>query len=229
MSNLFDHYPKIRRLWGLLEYKPQWTLTLKGWLFVVLFLLALLTIFITHIHTFLAVQSPIEADTLLIEGWVSDRVIQGAFAEYRQGDYQTIITTGLPLERGSFLSQYENYAQLTAATLIHLGIPQDRIIPIATPITKINRTATAAKTVKEWLAHSNLKVKAINIYSFDVHTRRSWLLYQKILEPEIKVGAIAHTSEYYPAERWWAYSAGFRTIINETLAYFYALLLGDFS
>lgn len=221
--------PKILRIWGLLEYKSQWTLTVKGWLLLVLFSLTLIIIFVTQIHSFLAVQAPIKADALLIEGWVSDSVIKGAVAEYQQGRYQVIITTGQSLDRGSFLSQYQNYAELTAATLIVLGIPQDKIIPIPIPATKINRTATAAKTVQNWLNHSNLKIKSMNIYSFDVHTRRSWLLYEKMLSPNIKVGAIAHPSDYYDPNFWWAYSAGFRSITNEALAYFYALLFGDFS
>jgi Ni,Fe-hydrogenase III small subunit len=218
--------PKIMRIWGLLEYKPQWTLTVKGWFLLVLFSLTLLIIFVTQIHSFLAVQAPIKADALLIEGWVSDSVIKGAATEYQQGHYQVVITTGLPLERGSFLSQYQNYAELTAATLRALGIPQDKIISIPIPVTKINRTATAAKTVRNWLNYSNLKIKSMNIYSLDVHTRRSWLLYQKMLSPEIKVGAIAHPNYDYDPNFWWTYSAGFRSITNETLAYFYALLFG---
>ncbi|WP_245927461.1 ElyC/SanA/YdcF family protein [Aphanothece hegewaldii] len=217
------------KLWGLLEYKPQWTLTLKGWFLLVLFLLTLTMIVVTQIHSFLAVQSPIKADALLIEGWVSDSVIKGAVTEYNQEHYQVIITTGLPLDRGFYLSQYKNYAELTAATLTALGIPQNKIIPIAIPVTKTNRTATAAKTVKDWLTHSEIKIKSINIYSFDVHTRRSWLLYQKRLSPDLKVGAIAHLAEDYDPHFWWTYSAGFRSISNEALAYVYALLFGDFS
>ncbi|GFE70708.1 ElyC/SanA/YdcF family protein [Chroococcus sp. FPU101] len=220
---------KIIKLWGLFIYQPQWTLTLKGWLLLIVVLLTLLTIFVTQIHSFLAVQAPIKADALLVEGWVTDAVVKGAVSEYKQGHYQIIIATGLPLEKGSFLSQYQNSAQLTAASLIALGIPQEKIIPIPAPATKINRTGMAAKTVKKWLFESNLKIKSINIYSFDVHTRRSWLLYQKMLPNDLKIGAIAYPSDAYDHRFWWTSSAGFRSITNEALAYFYALLFGDFS
>lgn len=220
---------KIIKLWGLITYRPQWTLSLKGWVLIIVVLLTLLTIFVTQIHSFLAIQDPIKADALLIEGWVSDSVIKGAVSEYEQGQYKIIITTGLPINKGSFLSQYQNYAQLAAATLIALGIPQDKIIPIPAPATKINRTGMAAKTVNNWLTNSNLKIKSINIYSYDVHTRRSWLLYQKMLSNDLKVGAIAYPSEDYDPRFWWTSSAGFRAITNEALAYLYALLFGDFS
>lgn len=215
--------------WGLVTYKPLWTLTLKGWLLLVLFLLTLLLIVITQIHSFLAVHAPIQAEVLLVEGWVSDLVIKGAVNEYQQGAYKLIITTGLPLERGSFLSQYRNYAQLTAATLKALDIPPEKIITIPTPETKINRTANSAQAVKDYLKHSNLKIKSLNIYSSDVHTRRSWLLFQKALEPEIKVGAIAHPTQAYDPQFWWTSSAGFRSVSDEALAYIYAFLFNDFS
>jgi Ni,Fe-hydrogenase III small subunit len=220
---------KIIKFWGLFIYQPQWTLTLKGWLLLIVVLLTLLTIFVTQIHSFLAVQTPIKADALLVEGWVSDSVIKGAVSEYQHGQYKIIITTGLPIERGSFLSQYQNFAELTAATLIELGIPQDKIILIPTPATKINRTGMAAKTVKKCLTNSKINIKSMNIYSFDVHTRRSWLLYQKMLPNDLKVGAIAYPSDAYDPRFWWTSSAGFRSIINEALAYIYALLFGDFS
>lgn len=220
---------KIIRIWGLITYKPLWTLTLKGWLLLALFLLNLLIILITQIHSFLAVQAPIKAEALLVEGWVSDLVVKGAVTEYQQGNYKILITTGLPIERGSFLSQYQNYAELTAATLKALKIPPAQIIIIPTPGVKINRTATSAQTVKDYLTHSNLKIKSLNIYSSDVHTRRSWLLYQNALAPEIKVGAIAHPPEAYEPKSWWTSSAGFRSITNEALAYIYALLFRDFS
>ena len=47
---------KMSKILGLFIYQPQWTLTLKGWLLLILLLLTLLTIFVTQIHSFLAVQ-----------------------------------------------------------------------------------------------------------------------------------------------------------------------------
>jgi hypothetical protein len=33
-------------------------------------------------------NKPIQADALLVEGWVGDSVLQGAAAEFEQGNYQ---------------------------------------------------------------------------------------------------------------------------------------------
>ncbi len=65
---------------------------------------------------------------------------------------------------------------------------------------------------------------SLNIYTFDVHTRRSWLIYKKIFAPEIKVGAIAYKSSEYSHRSWWRYSAGVRSILSEVIAYLYALV-----
>lgn len=208
-------------MWGLLEYKLQWTLTLRGWLLI---LLSLFTFYSNSYSdsTLLAMQAPIKADALLIEGWVVDQVIKGAVEEFNKGSYKVIIATGSPIYRGSFLTPYKNYAELTAATLIHLGVNTEKIIVLPTPDTVKDRTAAAAIMVKEWLAHSNLGIESLNVYSFDVHTRRSWLIYQQVLGNDIGVGAIAHQNLTYEPKYWWTSSAGFRAVTDEAIAYFYA-------
>lgn len=222
MYTVNSPYPRIKKLWGLLEYKLQWTLTLRGWLLILLSFFTFFTVILTQIQPFLAIQAPIKADALLIEGWVADRVIQGAVEEFNKGNYKVIIATGSPIYRGSFLTSYKNYAELTAATLTHLDVDTEKIIVLPTPDVVKDRTAAAATMVKEWLAHSNLGVQSLNIYSFDVHTRRSWFIYQKVLGDDIGVGAISYPNMTYESNYWWASSAGFRSVTDEAIAYFYA-------
>ena len=88
-----------------------------------------------------------------------------------------------------------------------------------------NRTLTSALEVKKWLVQNELNFEAANVYSQDVHSRRSWLLYSKALEPEIKVGVIAHPPQDYDPETWWTSSQGFRSVLSEALAYVYAKFL----
>ncbi|WP_013324174.1 ElyC/SanA/YdcF family protein [Gloeothece verrucosa] len=215
-----ESFPKIQKFWGLLEYKPQWTLSIKGW--IILFALILISglTFIRTIQPFLAMNAPVKADTLVLEGWVGDIVVQAALEEFKQGNYQRIITTGTNLLQGSFLSQYQNYAQMTASTLIALGIPENKIVPIVTPNVIRNRTAASAETVRDWISQSNVKIQAMNIYSYDVHTRRSWYLFKKVLPPDIKIGAIAYPGEYNP-QIWWTSSAGVKSVLSEAISYLY--------
>jgi len=63
------------------------------------------------IFVFLAPNAPIEAQVLVIEGWVPDYGMKIASDYIRNGNYQLVIVTGGPLEHGSFLSDYKTYAE----------------------------------------------------------------------------------------------------------------------
>ncbi|EAZ92773.1 ElyC/SanA/YdcF family protein [Crocosphaera chwakensis] len=218
LSQLPNH-----KFWGLLEYKPQWTLTLRGWLFFILVLILVLISFSLSIHPFLRVSRPIDADVMVIEGWVPDITIEGAIAEFQDKNYRLMITTGNEIGRGKYLSDYKTFADLAAATAIALGLDPNQVVSVPNKTVSVNRTAASAKVVKQWLLDSDLNIKAINIYSHDVHTRRSWLIFRTLLKPEIKVGAIAFSPSY--SESWWKTSTGVKSMIMETIAYFYTKLI----
>ena len=213
---------RIKKLWGFLEYKPRWGLTKLAWLMLLFAAILSGLIAIAKIHPFLAVSEPIEAEALIIEGWADDSVMVGAMAEFERGNYQLVLTTGGPVQKGSYLAQYKSFAELAAATLIALQVPPERVIAIPTPQVELDRTAASARAVKQWLAQTNFKIRTVNLYSYDAHTRRSWWIFKSILKPEVKVGAIAHPSLDYDSKNWFTSSAGFRTILSETIAYLYA-------
>ncbi|WP_107667004.1 ElyC/SanA/YdcF family protein [Cyanothece sp. BG0011] len=212
-----------QKFWGLLEYKPQWTLTLQGWLFLGFVLISVLISFVLCIHPFLRVSRPVEAEVMVIEGWVPDITIEGAIAQFQEKNYRLMITTGNEIGRGKYLSDYKTFADLAAATAIALGLNRDQVVSVPNKTVSVNRTAASAKAVKQWLLSSDLNIKAINIYSHDVHTRRSWLIFRTLLEPEIKVGAIAFSPAY--SKSWWKTSTGIKSVIMETIAYFYTKLI----
>lgn len=215
------------KLGNLISYKPRWGLTLQGWLLVLLSMGLGFILLLFNIQPFLAYSMPVKADVLIVEGWIGDDGIEGAMNEFRRNRdaYQLLITTGIPLGRGEYLSEYKNFAQLSKATLIALGFDRTKIQSIPTPSVKRDRTYTSALAVKEWLDKNDIEVKGINIYSEDVHSRRSWILFKKVFEPTIKVGAIAHPAQKYDANSWWTSSQGVRTILSEGIAYIYAKFL----
>ena len=214
-----------QKLWGLLTYQPRWGLTIKGWLLSILTILTGALIIVLNIHPFLAPVAPIEADALVIEGWIGDDGIKGAIAEFQQRDYRILVTVGTPLSRGDYLSEYDNFAQLSAATAIKLGFNPQKIATVPSPLVQRNRTLASAIAVKQWLQKNYPQIKAVNVYSDSVHSRRSWLLYKRALEPDFKVGIIAHDATDYEAKLWWTYSEGFRDVIGEAIAYIYAKFL----
>jgi hypothetical protein len=210
---------------GLVQLQQKWVLTFQGWLVLLLCIAALLLFCVTHIHSFLALNAPIKADVLVVEGWIQDHAIEKAIAEFERGNYQKLITTGAPLSKGYYLAEYNNFAELAAATLVTLGFDRDKLIAVPGPKVQKDRTAAAAVAVSQWISAANLPIKSINLYTEDVHARRSWLIYKQALAPDIKVGVIAIHSIDYDPKHWWTYSAGVRKIISELIAYLYAWLV----
>lgn len=207
---------------GLSRRQEKWVLMFINLLFALIFATSFIWSMLNNIYSFLAINAPIKADILVVEGWIPDYALKEAIDEFKNGDYQKLVTTGLPLEKGYYLAQYKNSADLAAATLIALSFEPDKIIAVPGQKVTKNRTAASAIALSRWIQNSDLKIKSINLYSFGTHARRSWLIFKQALAPEIKVGIIAVAPLNYEPKQWWVSSAGFRSVINETIAYLYA-------
>lgn len=213
---------KNKKYFRLLQRREIWMLTIQGWIVTLLFATTLFIFGITHVQPFLAISSPLKADVLVVEGWIPDYALKQALSEFESGAYRQIITTGIPVERGFFLAEYKNYAEFAAATLKKLGLEPEKIIVVPTPAKIKDRTYAAAVALRQWLSLTNLKLESVNLYTYDVHTRRSWLLFKKALAPKVKVGAIAAKNQDYDPKYWWKSSAGVRAVMDEFIAYLYA-------
>lgn len=219
-----SYFPK-QQLWGLINYKPRWGLTLKGWVAIVLSFVISFGFLMANLQPFLAPSAPIKAQALVIEGWIGDDGVQAAIAEFQRQNYQILITVGTPIPRGGYLSEYKTFAQLSAATAIKLGFEPTKVVPVPIPPAERDRTLSSAMVFKQWLQQNYPHIKAVNLYSKTVHSRRSWLLYQRACNPEIQVGIIAQPPVDYDARFWWKSSEGFREVTGEAIAYFYAKFL----
>ena len=217
---------KKTKLWGLISYQPRWGLSIRGWLGVLFVVAVMLGLLILQLEPFLAYSRPVEAEILVVEGWIGDEGIMGAINEFERYPYQLMITAGSPFGRGEYLSEYKDFAHLSKATMVTLGLDPQQIQPIPTPQVIRDRTLTSASAVKKWLNNTTkFNPQGINVYTADVHSRRTWLLYKQILEPEIAVGIIAHPPLDYNPDAWWASSEGFRKVFSEAIAYIYAKFL----
>lgn len=205
----------------LIHRQEVWVLTTQGWLVALTGIAAFLLFLLDRIYPFLAFNSPIQANVLVVEGWMPDYALKKAMSEFERGGYQKLITTGSPIRHGFYLVPYKNFAELSAATLMALGFDRDKLITIPSPEVERNRTLASAVALRQWIADSGVKVESINLLSLDVHSRRSWLALKRALSPEIKVGVIAIAAIDYNPKRWWISSSGVRSIIGETIAYLY--------
>ena len=215
---------KQTKLLGLISYKPRWGLSIWGWLGMLLIVASLLWLLLFKLEPFLSYSQPVDAEILVVEGWIADKGIEGAIAEFKRHPYKLMITAGSPFGRGEYLSEYRDFANLSKATMVALGFDASKIQPITTPEVIRDRTLTSAGAVKQWLNENKITPKGINVYTIDVHSRRTWLLYKQVFKP-IPTGIISHPPLDYDPARWWASSEGFRKIFSEVIAYIYAKFL----
>jgi uncharacterized SAM-binding protein YcdF (DUF218 family) len=180
------------------------------------------TLLCLRVHPFLAVTERVPAKVLVVEGWGSVFTLEHALEEFRTNDYERVFVTGGPIEQGAPLSEYKTYAELGAATLIKLGLDSNTVIAVPAPRVAQDRTYIAAFMLRQWWAEHRFNASAINLVTDGTHARRSWLLFGEVFEPETAVGIIAIPPRDYDARRWWGSSGGFRAVIGESLAYFYA-------
>jgi len=218
----FARLRKLKIKISLIRRREMWAITREGWVIAIMGSIIAMLLIITNIHPFLAVNAPIKADILVVEGWLPDYAIKSAIAEFKKGEYRQLITTGLPLSKGYYLAEYKNYAELGAATCIALGFDKNKLVAVPAASVVKHRTAASAIAVQDWLAASALNVDSINLYSFGPHARRSWIIFKAVLNPDIKVGIIAAEPEDYNPQEWWKSSAGFRNVTGEIIAYIYA-------
>ena len=212
------------RFKGLLCRGGGWRLTRRGWAVLLLCLLGCTAVFLRTIHPFLAVHDPVEADVLVVEGWVSDYALKAAAEESRRGDYPVVYVTGGPMERGAPLSEYGTYAALGAAVVVYFGVPTNQVQSVPAPRVRRDRTYASALALRDWFVQQGPPPAALNIVTIGPHARRSRLLYEKAFGKECRIGLINVADEDYDARRWWAYSHGVRSVMSETVSYLYARL-----
>lgn len=216
--------PEVRA-WGLLRRRSCLLPSLRGWALLGVIFAGLLTVLVRSLHPFLAVNEPIQDGLLVVEGWTPDYVLAKALEELKRDHYEKIYVIGGPLESGSYLSPYGTYAQLGAATLIHMGLDSNLVQAVPAPYVRQDRTYASAVSLRAWLIAHGIQPTRIHLISEGPHARRSRLLYEKAMGNGVTIGITAIPNEEYDPKQWWRFSAGVRNVIDESLAYLYARLI----
>lgn len=214
-------------LCGLLQRRVRWSLSLKGWLLVLALSTAGTAAFVFGIHPFLSVSAPVKGEFLIVEGWIPDYAIQNAAAEFRSNPYRVILVTGGPLGKGSFLAQYGTFAEVGAATLRNLGFTSNEVVSVPSAHHQRSRTLGSAMSVATWFSQQKHSPRSVNIVTIGAHSRRSRLIYQRVLGPHVEVGVLPIEGRDYDPRLWWRYSAGLRSVMGEAAAYINARLFGS--
>ncbi|MDX1953767.1 MAG: ElyC/SanA/YdcF family protein [Verrucomicrobiota bacterium] len=210
-------------IFGLVTRKECYVLTWRAKFLLLLGLIGVAAAYVLVVPKFLSPTQPLGSGVLVVEGWMADSGLRATTNYFKMRKYQLIVTTGANIELGSWLGEHQTYAELGASRLRKLGMGTNQVIAVSAGEVKKDRTYHSAVALKKFLSRTHPEIKSVDVLSANVHARRSWMLFRRALEPEYKVGVYAIEPTDYEADRWWASSAGFRTVISETIAYVYAL------
>lgn len=223
-----DSNPQVieSKLWGMFTRKPRWAISLKGWLVLIALVGVTSWLFVSNIYTFLAVNKPVSANLLVVEGWVHDYAIRAGVEEFRTGKYAGVFATGGPVAgTGDYTSDFKTSAHVGAGLLLSSGLPPESLVMVPSRVSSRDRTYGAARALKQYFQEQGTMVKSLNIVTENVHARRTRMLYQEAFGPDVQIGIIAARNPDYDPRRWWKYSPGVRDVIGETIAYLYAKIL----
>ena len=176
------------------------------------------------LYPFLARQAPVAAETLVVEGWVSDDLLVQAAGWAESNGVKKIVATGGPLEIGSFLAEWKTYAEMTRARMEALGLGA-KFELAAVPAEKVRRGRTRESA--RALRAAGAAAGAFNVASEGPHARRSWRAFRDEFAGQAEVGCVALTPTEYDGTDWWRCSEGVRAVVSEAVAYGYDMLAGS--
>lgn len=214
---------------GLLQRRECLLPTWRG-LFLFVFLLAGMTVLaVLNVQSFLMLTEPVQAEILVVEGWVPDYVLEETRLEFESGHYSKLYVTGGPIDQGRAMSDYKSYAELGAAILVKMGVNSKLVEAVPAPSVRRDRTYTSALALQSRLSQeAAFVVSGMNVVSEGVHARRSHLLFQKAFDHKLRIGIIAIEDKNYYSDGWWKSSKGVRAVTDEFFAYIYAVLIFPF-
>jgi hypothetical protein len=208
-------------LFGFLNQKPRWSLSLRGWITLLALMILSAVAFVFRVHPFLAVNHPLPSDVLVVEGWITDQSFSGVISEVKKGGYKTIYTTGGVINWGSAAKYGGTYAGYSAARLRDAEIATNCIVSVPSSDKDWERTYSSAIALRNHFRTNNIEHTTLNIVTAGPHARRTRLLYQRALGSKISVGIIALPRDDYDPVHWWRTSTGIREVVSELAAYVY--------
>ena len=201
-----------------------WCPTCLGWTIIVGILFVLVAVCFVNGESFLSTTHRLPADTLVVESWIGPDGVRSAVNEFERGDYRYIVASGGRISP-TWDEKSESYAQLAAAEMIQLGIPQERVLVAYSDETESRRTFETAVAVRRALQHAGIAPKTINVFTYGPHARRSQLVFSKVNPNGPEIGVISWLPSDYPHKPWWKSSERARRLFEEVFGYFYELLL----
>jgi hypothetical protein len=205
--------------------KRRYSLSWWGWTALVVAAGAVIAS-AAFVYPFLSVTERVDADILVVEGWIPDYMLQPVVNEFYQGQYSVLLVSGLQNESGVDQAASISEVTRTATRLEQLGVPNHALVPCPAPIASWLRTSKSARAVQHKIVELGIKPKGINVITAGPHARETWVAYQHVFGPEMPVGIIAVPRSEYPANRWWLNRHGLYWVAKDIPAWLKELVFG---
>jgi len=175
--------------------------------------------FVAWIHGFLALDRPLHAGVLVVEGWLPREALDEVPRAFASGHYSHIIFVEYPDKLRLDAEILSNGRSLRTA----VESAGARLTAVQIPIGAERRTYGGAEAVRQWLKKQNAPVSQVDVFTVGVHARKSQFLYQRALGPGVEVGVIAGTPLYYNPRLWFVSPQGIRLVARNLTGYVYSV------
>jgi hypothetical protein len=221
-----DRFFWYRRL-RLVQRRTVWCPTWMGAFCVVLFLSAPAVWWCCFGESFLSRSEWRPAEILVVEGWIGRDGIRAAATEFVEHGYRYVVAAGGVTKAERWEDGGWSYAEGAAHELIRSGVPADRIIVATARNSERQRTFESAVAARWALQAKGIDPKALNVFTWGPHARRSRLVFAKVESPDTNVGVISWAPATYDAVPWWRSSDRAKDLLTETAGYVYEALFNS--
>ncbi len=159
------------------------------------------------------------ARTLVVEGWVDPPALRRAAAVARAGHYERVLTSGGPIEAWMDRQGWGSFAVRAADILRTEGGLTIPVVAVPAPDSALDRTFQSALAVRRWAEHAGPRLAALDVFTSDVHARRSRLNYRLAFGPATEVGILADRDGDPSAGRWWTRSDSAKRVVGEAVSW----------
>src|SRR4030095_8191704 len=137
--------PPRRALCGLLDHRERWSLSWRGRFILVLALLLISVLVFRSVYPFLATTHRVNANILVVEGWIHEYAIRAALKEFQSNHYERVFTTGGPIEGAAgYINDYNTAASGGADLLRKNGLPNESLQMVPSRVMDHDRTYGSA-------------------------------------------------------------------------------------
>jgi hypothetical protein len=223
--------PKERNIWRpsmrLVQRRTLWCPTWLGFFCLVLFLAAPAIWWLGDGESFLSLTERRPAEVLVVEGWIGRDGIRAAAAEFMRRGYRYVVATGGLTNDERWSQGGWSYAEGAQHELIRSGVPEAQILVATARDVESQRTFESAIAVSRALQARGIHPKALNVFTWGDHARRSRLVFAKVFQPDTNVGVVSWTPAIYGIGPWWKSSSRAKELLAETAGFIYEALFNS--